>query len=511
MRRLQYGYDYLWGNSTDDNYSDFDSNLQKAEDVSVDAVVTSLYYNAIVFAVLMTSYEGLRRLLPAVYSSKKRMQFVRPDHLDEDDPTNAADPRSQFLDEPGNGGADPRLPPEHDDGFFDNSESLRSLPDNLLFDWIAPVFGVPWHKVRKMVGLDGYFFLRYIRMNVRITAVSTFWFFLILVPVYYTGSNPDNAAKGWYHLSATNIPASGWRMWMPVLFSYLFTSFIIFVMKQEYKHFLELRQDFLARGNAHVHPQHHYSLLVENIPYEMRSEHALFDYFEKLFPGKVHSTSIVMKLPDLEKASNRCLRTCRRLEKSLAYWHAEGARPTHVVGRGRLSLLGVEMEPFDIPNCTADPDDALMVEDEISTERTPKGTLVDSISYYTQELAAHSKALFLLQQRKTRVAEFGRTSVTQATWLDGVVHGVEKLTGEILQESMMDNSLACPSHDWELANGANDPHGVPQAERMTSKYGSFSAATLEAYSKNEEKGSPLLSEADQLVSSAQFGCWVPVA
>lgn len=264
-------------------------------------------------------------------------------------------------------------------------------------------------------------------------------------------------------------------------------------MKQEYRHFLELRQDFLARGSAHVNPQHHYSLMVENIPYEMRSERALHEYFEKLFPGKVHSTTVIMKVPDLEEASMRCLRTCRRLEKSLAFLHATGARPTHIVGRGRLSVLGVELEPLEFPNCHPGEDEAMMLDDETSTERTPKGTRVDSISYYTQELASNSKALFVMQQRKNRVAESGRSSQPQLGWFDGVVSSVDKMTGKILEESLVDNDLACPSADWERTFAS----GVPQAEHMTSKYGSFSAATL--YSSKDKvvedaKASPLLDE-----------------
>ena len=201
-RKLQYGYDLFWGNATDDS-GDFDSNLQPAEDVSVDAVVTSLYYNAIVFAVLMAFYECLRRLLPAVYSSKKRLQFVRPGNFDDDDPfldeENVHDRRSRFLNDAASSLGDQpylhRVPETSNDDYTseefeamyrkDNTgsdASMATLPDNRLFDWIGPVFGVSWHKVRKQAGLDGYFFLRYIRMCVRITAVSTFWFFLILVP-----------------------------------------------------------------------------------------------------------------------------------------------------------------------------------------------------------------------------------------------------------------------------------------------------------------------------------------
>ena len=205
-RELQYGYDYFWGNDTDDAI-EFDSNLQPVEDVSVDAVLTAFYYNVVVFAFLMASYECLRKLLPAVYSSKKRLQFVRPGQPDEDDDEGNLDDhqsrgrRAQFLNNAASSlGDQPYLQhrvhevPSVDDEVTegsdpaarkDDNESISTLPDNRVFDSIAPVFGVSWNQVRKKAGLDGYFFLRYIRMCVRITSVSTFWFFLILVPGTY--------------------------------------------------------------------------------------------------------------------------------------------------------------------------------------------------------------------------------------------------------------------------------------------------------------------------------------
>lgn len=115
---------------------------------------------------------------------------------------------------------------------------------------------------------------RYIRMCVRITAVSSFWAFLILVPIYGTGASQEGA-EGWYHISISNISVHSWRMWVPPIFACFFSGFTFFVMKQEYKHFVQLRMEFLAKGDTHVHPQHHYSLMVENIPYELRSDRAL--------------------------------------------------------------------------------------------------------------------------------------------------------------------------------------------------------------------------------------------
>lgn len=323
---------------------DFTSNFNAAQDVSVDTVVTSLYLNALAFVVLMACYELLRRSFPAVYSSQIKRQYKAGLVEVDDDDSAATDEKIRRV--PSFAAALRRTP--------SLSALDKSLPDVISFNWVQSVFNVSWTTVRKYSGLDGYFFLRYIRMNLRICAVTSFWALLILVPVYATGDN-QNGEVGWYHVSVANVIKGSWRMWIPSIFAYLFTGFIFFVMKQEYRHFLELRMDFLARGSSHVHPQHHYSLLVENIPHDLRSEQALYDYFDKLFPGKIHSANVLLNLPDLEAVKARCLRVCRRLEKSIAYWHATGKRPTHNVGSPRMTILGVDLAPCDC-SCGAYPE-----------------------------------------------------------------------------------------------------------------------------------------------------------
>lgn len=348
-RRLSDDSEMIGGVAANDTYSpssenendDFAANFNKAEDVSVSTVVTSLYLNALAFVVLMATYEVVRRSMPAVYSSQiKRLYKAGLPENDDDESLGGVKPAASFA------GPVQRTP--------SLVELDKSLPDIFSLNWVASVFNVSWPTVRKYSGLDGYFFLRLIRMNLRICAVTSFWALLVLIPVYATGQSQDGA-KGWYHFSAANVIKGSWRMWVPSTFAYLFTGFIFFVMKQEYRHFLELRMDFLARGSSHVHPQHHYSLLVENIPYDLRSEKALFEYFDKLFPGKVHSASVVLNLPDLEAVQARCQRVCRRLEKSIAFWHAEGTRPTHNVGSPRVTILGVDMAPYDC-SCGAYPE-----------------------------------------------------------------------------------------------------------------------------------------------------------
>ena len=94
-----------------------------------------------------------------------------------------------------------------------------------------------------------------------------------------------------------------WRIWVPVGFLYVFSGFVFYCMKGELGHFMELRLDFLGKGggggrdgvlgvDGGVNPQQHYSIMLENIPEELRSDRALYQYFNSLFPNKVHSANV---------------------------------------------------------------------------------------------------------------------------------------------------------------------------------------------------------------------------
>ena len=102
--------------------------------------------------------------------------------------------------------------------------------------------------------------------------------------------------------------------------------------------------DFLGRGEKNVNPQHHFSLMIENIPQELRSDKALFAYFDRLFPNKVHSVSVVLNLPMLEDYVRKQLRVVQRLERAIAHYHATGKRPTHLMGQFKSHFLGIEIE-----------------------------------------------------------------------------------------------------------------------------------------------------------------------
>jgi hypothetical protein len=250
-------------------------------------------------------------------------------------------------------------------------------------------------------------------------------------------------------------------------------------------------------------------LLLENIPYELRSATALQEYFEKLFPGKVHSASIVLNLPELEEASARCMRTCRRLEKSIAYLAATDRRPTHIVGRGRCNVLGVDLQPFDL-NCVGDPGNVLFMDDDFREDRVTKGTRVDSISYYTHELASHSQTLLSTQEQMSSITDLGNDAIRADHWLMQMAQFARQAGDQIMDDSEIDNELRAPSNSSDLV-GRHDPRlqalqmpsPISQAENMSSHYGSFGSIGGQhensTWSLHEDKKARLVHE-DPLVS-----------
>lgn len=470
---------YLLSNFAKDRYSTF---LEKPVDVPVDAVVTSIYFNSAAFVFLMIIYECLRRTFPSVYSARQRLNHMRPinNNTKDNNPLispNQKDNYEELDSENFKGKSSHKTRRSCTTREFERNlkfDSSKSLPDIQPLDWLRPVLGVSWPTVLECAGLDGYFFLRYIRICVRITSVSSFWFCLILIPIYATGNNSSDTATGLYYLSSDHIPANGWRMWIACLFAYLFSFFIFFVINQEYRHFLEVRQEFLSKGSIHVNPQNQYSIIVESIPYELRSNRALADYFNTLFPGKVHSASVVLKLPDLEKTSNICLRSCRRLEKCIALLQATGKRPTHFIHRGciEISPMGCPVETFKIcgregkkiDNNSTEVVDSMEENAGPILEKPTRGKRVDSIVYYTHELALNSRALYRMQQHKAEIADSGNQAFTCNNWLDSALQGASILANLILDESALDNALVTSNDNFVPADNV---------ERVSSQYGAI--------------------------------------
>lgn len=108
------------------------------------------------------------------------------------------------------------------------------------------------------------------------------------------------------------------------------------------------------------------------------------------------------------------------------------------------------------------------VDNRSVNERPPRGTHVDSISYYTYDLAESNKAMYLMQQRKTKIALTGNSSFVADNWLARIMKSAYAVADRIMVDSAEDNALRATYSSFDEHGG-----GIPQAELMSSRYGSF--------------------------------------
>jgi hypothetical protein len=147
------------------------------------------------------------------------------------------------------------------------------------------------------------------------------------------------------------------------------------------------------------------------------------------------------------------------------------------------------------------------VDDRSVNERPPRGTHVDSISYYTYDLAGTNKDMYFMQRRKAEIALTGNTSFEADNWLSQLMISAYEVADQIMVDSAEDNALRAT---YSLSDECGS--SIPQAELMSSRYGSFGrpvvgmsprTAQCQPYAKNYVKKT--LQRLERALSSDEVG------
>lgn len=213
-----------------------------------------------------------------------------------------------------------------------------SPPSSGLISWIYSTLSISEKDTLRMIGMDAYVFLRVLRLFTLICFICGMLGLIVLIPIYATSPfNPEN--PGIRRWSMGNIPESDDRLWSSCIFTYVFSLIFLGLLHYEYSRFVQLRQQYF-KGNHEQSSQSSYSILVESIPEKYRTHTKLKAFFEKLFPGSVHSAVLSLDVPDLhEKYTERC-RVVKDLEVAVAKFEATGYSSTRADKTGKPSMFG---------------------------------------------------------------------------------------------------------------------------------------------------------------------------
>lgn len=178
-------------------------------------------------------------------------------------------------------------------------------------------------KVLSTAGLDAFVFLAFFKMAIRFTGLATILAFTVLVPIqYYFDGSKTKSFSSWilgspHDHSSTRAggkkeKVDGPYLWLYVVFIYIFTALATYLLIDQTKKVIAVRQKYLG-GQVTITDR---TIRLSGVPPELRSEGALKKYVDDLGIGKVESVTICRNWEELDKLMEQRDTILRKLEEA---------------------------------------------------------------------------------------------------------------------------------------------------------------------------------------------------
>lgn len=167
-----------------------------------------------------------------------------------------------------------------------------------IFAWFQDLVTRPESEILEETGLDGYFFLRYLRFNVLNCIAGIVILFPILLSINATGGNDQS---GFDILSFTNVKGSA-RFWAYAFLAWLFIPFVLFQIYREYVYYISVRQAVLT-SPAYKNLLSSRTVLIQTLPDDYLDEkklRSLFDGVKYVWINRVQK-KLVEKVEERDK------------------------------------------------------------------------------------------------------------------------------------------------------------------------------------------------------------------
>ncbi|EME80277.1 uncharacterized protein MYCFIDRAFT_30854 [Pseudocercospora fijiensis CIRAD86] len=307
--------------------------------------------------------------------------------------------------------------------------ALPELPSTL-FGWILPLWRITDQQVLASAGLDAYVFLAFFKMAMKFLLTTLLFSLVVIKPVhdaYPDDDDDDDDDDDKHHKkNGTDTDMAGKinletdYLWMYVVFAYLFSAILIYLMISETRRIIEVRQEFLGTQTTVTDR----TIRLSGIPKDLQDEDKIKEFIESLDIGKVERVVLCRNWKELDKATNRRMDILRRLEE--AYTVHMGHRR---IERNRETLPIAQPSPPE-PNGVASSEEASQADNLLGgdgdlirpyAKARPMATIrygwlklkskkVDAIDYYEELLRQANE-----QIRELRAKEFQPTPLAFVT------------------------------------------------------------------------------------------------
>jgi len=231
---------------------------------SISSLVATLVTNLVIFAIMISLFMLLRRTQKRMYAPKTYVTTV----------------------------------PEY------KRRAAGGSYEGGILGWLTGAGKADDQTLLRTAGLDGYFFLRYLRTMRTIIFVGCLMTLPVLIPINITGGGSEN---GLDMLSFSNTKDKN-RLWAHVLVGYLFFSYVLYTIYRELIFYINLRQAYMfsplyaPRISART-------VLITSVPEEYMNEAAIRRVFDN-----VKRVWINVDVDELEKLVKERDETIMKLE-----------------------------------------------------------------------------------------------------------------------------------------------------------------------------------------------------
>ncbi|KIY44321.1 DUF221-domain-containing protein, partial [Fistulina hepatica ATCC 64428] len=185
---------------------------------------------------------------------------------------------------------------------------------NAFFGWIVPTIRISEFTVLQIVGLDAAVLLNFFKMSFGLFSLASFFATTILMPLNFRHNKDIEDDTDW-------VPSREWLdlisdantyLSVHLLFTYLFTILACWFTFKNYRRFIRTRQLFSLEL---VHSIPARTVMVTNLPKELRGERPLAEYFERMDLA-VESVSVVRQVGFLKPLLDVRTHALLELEKA---------------------------------------------------------------------------------------------------------------------------------------------------------------------------------------------------
>ncbi|KAH9209246.1 hypothetical protein DL95DRAFT_526977 [Leptodontidium sp. 2 PMI_412] len=185
-------------------------------------------------------------------------------------------------------------------------ERSKALPDGWV-NWIIPFWKTPDIEILNHASLDGFLFLRYIKMLTVICLVGCCMTWPILFPVHIYGGGDSKELD---MLTFGNVKHKSW-LWAHALVAWAYFGFILYMVARESVYFINIRQAYLLSPH-YANRLSSRTVLFTCVPNQVLDEKKL----RRVFGDTVKNVWIPRETDDLDELVKEREQTADRLEKA---------------------------------------------------------------------------------------------------------------------------------------------------------------------------------------------------